>query len=108
MSSLRLPENRQYVGKTVAEVAALRGQEPEDCVFDLLADERCTITMIDFIASEEDIGAILRSDRVNVISDSTYPTEGVPHPRLYGTFARILENTSGRTACSRCPRPCTV
>lgn len=91
MSSLRLPENRQYVGKTVADVAALRGQEPEDCVFDLLADERCTITMIDFIASEEDIGAILRSDRVNVISDSTYPTEGVPHPRLYGTFARILE-----------------
>ena len=47
--------------------------------------------MIDFIASEEDIGAILRSDRVNVISDSTYPTEGVPHPRLYGTFPRILE-----------------
>ena len=91
MSSLRLPENRQYIGKTVAEVAALRGQEPEDCVFDLLADERCTITMIDFIASEEDIGAILRSDRVNIISDSTYPTEGVPHPRLYGTFARILE-----------------
>ena len=36
MSSLRLPENRQYVGKTVAEVAELRGQEPEDCVFDLL------------------------------------------------------------------------
>ncbi len=91
MSSLRLPENQPYVGKTVAEIAALRGQEPEDCVFDLLADERCTITMIDFIASEEDIGAILRSERVNVISDSTYPTEGLPHPRLYGTFARILE-----------------
>lgn len=91
MSSLTLPENRRYAGLSVQEIAEQRGQTPEECVFDLLAEERCAITMIDFIAAEEDIGAILQADFSNVISDSTYPTEGRPHPRLYGTFARVIE-----------------
>lgn len=91
MSTLNLPENRQYAGKSVAQIAALRQQTPEDCVFDLLAQERCTITMIDFITCEQDIAMILQSDAASVISDSTYPTQGRPHPRLYGTFARVLE-----------------
>ena len=91
MSTLNCPQNQCYAGKSVREIAALRGQSPEDCVFDLLAEERCMITMIDFITSEEDIAQILRSDSVNIISDSTYPTEGKPHPRLYGTFARVIE-----------------
>lgn len=91
MSTLNCPQNQVYAGKSVREIAAMRGQTPEDCVFDLLAGEKCTITMIDFITSEDDIAQILRSDMVNIISDSTYPTEGKPHPRLYGTFARVLD-----------------
>ena len=91
MSTLNRPENQQYAGKSVAQIAALRQQEPDACVFDLLAEERCTITMIDFITCEQDIAGILQSDAANVISDSTYPTQGRPHPRLYGTFARVLE-----------------
>ena len=50
------------------------------------------MTMIDRITAEEDIRAILRSSAVSVISDSTYPTEGLPHPRLYGNFVRLIEN----------------
>ena len=91
MSSFNLPENQRYAGLTVEQIAQMRGQSPDECVFDLLAQERCAITMIDFITSEKDITAILRSDHANVISDSTYPTAGRPHPRLYGTFARVLE-----------------
>ena len=95
LSSLQCPENRPYFGKSVAEAAALRGQEPEACVFDLLAQEHCKITMIDFITCEDDIAAILRTPYSNVMSDSTYPTAGMPHPRLYGTFARVLERYVG-------------
>lgn len=91
MTTLNCPENRQFIGKSVREISALRGQSPEDCVFDMLAEEKCTITMIDFITAESDIARILQSDAVNVISDATYPSEGKPHPRMYGTFARILE-----------------
>lgn len=91
LSTLNRPENKKYEGKTAAEIAKARGQEPDECIFDLLADERCAITMIDFIASEQDIAQILQDDFANVISDSTYPTEGMPHPRVYGTFARMIE-----------------
>lgn len=48
--------------------------------------------MIDFMASEEDIIAILQSDLSNLISDATYPTEGMPHPRVYGTFPRLIQH----------------
>lgn len=91
MSTLNCPQNQIYAGKAVSEIAALRGQTAEDCVFDLLAEEKCTITMIDFITSQDDIARLLKTDAVNIISDSTYPTEGKPHPRVYGTFARVLD-----------------
>ena len=48
--------------------------------------------MIDFMASEEDITAILQSPLSHLISDATYPTEGMPHPRVYGTFPRLLQH----------------
>lgn len=48
--------------------------------------------MVDFMASEEDIVTILQSPLSNVISDSTYPTDGMLHPRVYGTFVHLLEH----------------
>lgn len=91
LSTLQCDGHKPYVGKSVSEAAAMRGQTPEECVFDLLAEDHCAITMIDFITAEEDIVRILRSSGASVISDSTYPTSGVPHPRLYGNFVRILD-----------------
>ena len=96
LSTLSLPEHRAYLGKSVTEVAALRGQDPADCVFDLLAAEHCAVTMIDYITDEADIEAILRSEAVSLISDSTYPVAGQPHPRLYGTYVRMLERYVGQ------------
>lgn len=52
--------------------------------------------MIDFMASEEDITAILQSPLSHLISDATYPTEGMPHPRVYGTFPRLCSTLSGK------------
>ena len=91
MSTMTRAENKPYEGLSVEEAARRRGQSPLDCACDLLVSERCGITMIDFIAQEEDVEDILRSDCSCVISDSTYPTQGLPHPRLYGTFVRVLE-----------------
>ena len=75
---------------SLARIAALTGQDPLTCCCDLLVRERGEITMIDFMADEEDIAAILRDPFSNLISDSTYPTEGQPHPRVYGTFVHLL------------------
>ena len=90
LTSLHCPEDHPFVGKSLAQIAALTGQDPLDCCCDLLVREDGQITMIDFMAHEEDIAAILQDPFSNLISDSTYPTEGQPHPRVYGTFVHLL------------------
>ena len=91
LTTLHRPEFQPLTGKTLAEAARLLGMEPVDCLCHVLAEEACNVTMIDFITCDEDIGRILRAPFASVISDSLYPTEGLPHPRVYGTFTRILE-----------------
>ena len=90
LTSLHCPEDHPYQGMSLARIAALTGQDPLTCCCDLLVREKGEITMIDFMADEEDIAAILRDPFSNLISDSTYPTEGQPHPRVYGTFVHLL------------------
>ena len=92
LTSLHCPEDHPFLGKSLAQIAALLGQDPINCCCDLLVREDCQITMIDFMASEEDIAAILQSELSNLISDATYPTEGMPHPRVYGTFPRLIQH----------------
>lgn len=92
LTSLHCPEDHPYLGKSLAEIAAMTGQDPLTCCCDLLVREQGEITMIDFMASEEDITAILQSSLSHLISDATYPTEGMPHPRVYGTFPRLLQH----------------
>lgn len=90
-TSLHRPENLAFEGRSIAEIAAERGCEPFDALFDLLASEHCAVSMIDFIADEEDICDILRAPFSGVISDATYPVSGLLHPRVYGTFPRLIE-----------------
>ncbi|MBD9251490.1 D-aminoacylase, partial [bacterium] len=45
----------------------------------------------DYISDEEDVRDILRTPFSGVISDATYPSGGRVHPRVYGTFARLIE-----------------
>ena len=88
--SLHTEEYKPFEGKSLAEIADTLGKGPYDTLFDLLAAERCEAGMIDFIAAEEDIEAILRVPFSVPISDATYPVEGLCHPRVYGSAARFL------------------
>ena len=90
-TSLHRPENQRLEGKSILEIAEIRGKDPYDVLFDLLAEEHCAVSMIDTIAHEEDIDDILRVPFSSVISDATYPDSGLLHRRVYGSFARILE-----------------
>jgi len=89
-TGLRRPENRELEGKSLAEIASAEGKDPFDALFDLLADEECAPSMIDFIAAEEDICDILRAPFTSVISDAIYPSAGLLHPRVYGMTAHLL------------------
>ena len=88
---LKTDEYRRFEGKSIAEIALSLGKAPFDALFDLLAAEACETGMIDFIADEEDVRDILRAPFSGVISDATYPSGGRVHPRVYGTFARLIE-----------------
>ena len=91
VSSLQLPQYQPLVGKTLTEISDLLSMDPVACLCRLLSDERCAVTMIDRINSEEDICTILRDPYSSVISDATYPAKGLPHPRVYGTYPRLIE-----------------
>ena len=91
-TSLRLLENKIYEGRNIVEIAAMQGKDPYDALFDLLASEHCTPAMIDRITSEDDIDRILAEPYSSVISDATYPEDGLMHPRVYGNIPRLLEH----------------
>lgn len=91
VSTVTREENRRFVGRSVAEISAAEGVDPFDFTFDLLASESCAVTMIDRITANEDICAALRAPFSSVISDATYPTSGLLHPRVYGNCAHLLE-----------------
>ena len=89
VSALKRPEDAGYVGQSIAQAAGDR--DPANFALDLLADNDCEVTMIDFITSEEDIGRILQSPFAYAISDATFPTGGKLHPRVYGAFSQVIE-----------------
>lgn len=91
MTGFAKKENAVFEGMSIEQAAKEMGVSPVDCLCQLLARENCAITMIDYITCEEDIAAALRHPCASVISDALYPIGGNPHPRLYGTFSRVIE-----------------
>ncbi|MES2461339.1 MAG: amidohydrolase family protein, partial [Armatimonadota bacterium] len=88
--------HREYQGHTVQELAVDAGLDPRDWVLNLLAEGEGWISAAHFALSEDDVERVLSDPRVMIGSDAVAisPTgpdsTGRPHPRSYGTFARIL------------------
>jgi N-acyl-D-amino-acid deacylase len=87
---------KHLTGKTLAEVAALRGTSPEETAMDLVVADHSRVGTVYFLMSEDNIRKQLRLPWVSLGSDAgSLATEGVflesnPHPRAYGNFARVL------------------
>jgi N-acyl-D-amino-acid deacylase len=77
-----------WLGKTLADVARLRGQDPFEAAFDLLREERMGVAMVSFSQDEGVVERFLRLPFVNVCTDGLLG--GRPHPRAYGTYPRVL------------------
>ena len=91
---LNKPENKQYAGKRLSEIATMMNKPWEDAAMDLLISERQRIGTIYFLMSEENVKLNLvqpwmkfGTDAGGVDPDST---RGLTHPRAYGTFPRIV------------------
>lgn len=89
---------KPLTGKTLAEVAKMRGVSPEDAAIDLVIEDHTRVGTAYFLMSEENVKLGLSQPWVNIDSDAEAPApEGPfllsnPHPRAYGTFARFLGN----------------
>ena len=90
------PHLPQHAGKTIGAMAAERGEDPIDTVADYLAADKGATRVLVTSISEDDIRDIVASPLALVGSDgncvATYGTvsQGLPHPRFYGTFPRII------------------
>jgi N-acyl-D-amino-acid deacylase len=76
------------VGKSLEQIADDRGVHPAAAVLDLLADSDLDVGMIDHYASEDVVRAIFTLPGAMVGSDGIFGAH--PHPRLFGTAARVL------------------
>ena len=90
------PNLPQFAGRTIAAFAAERGADPIDTLCDYLAQDLGATRVLVTSISEDDIRTIVASPLALVGSDGNcvapYGTvgKGMPHPRFYGTFPRIL------------------
>ncbi len=87
---------KPLTGKTLAEVAAMRGKSPEATAMDLVVEDGSRVSTVYFMMSDENIRKKIAKPWVSVDSDAgSMAPEGAflksnPHPRAYGAFARFL------------------
>jgi N-acyl-D-aspartate/D-glutamate deacylase len=96
LASISSPSpNKKFEGMRVDEAAKLAGKDPFDFVFDLVA-EGGGVSCVYFIIDEGDLKLAMQQLWVSIGSDgSALATSGplrsgVPHPRSFGTFPRVL------------------
>jgi len=96
ISSVVSEKNRQFEGKSVLEGAKETEKIPYEFMRDLLIEERNRVGMVTFMMKEENLKRILAHPLVGVGTDGSaiapygLLSRGKPHPRLYGTFPRVL------------------
>lgn len=95
-SSFKNPVLRRYTGWTLAQVAAERKRSPEDTIIDLVLEDDSRVGAMYFVMSDDNVRRQIALPWMSFASDSaSLAPEGLflresPHPRAYGTFARLL------------------
>lgn len=96
VASVKYPKNRWVEGKTFAEIAKAESKSPQESMLDLLYEDECSIMVVCFSMSEENIEKALKHPLSMLGSDGKILTttgelgEGRPHPRNFGAFPRFL------------------
>jgi N-acyl-D-amino-acid deacylase len=96
LSGFKQDSLKKYTGKTLAEVARMRGTSPEETAMDLIVQDNSRIECIFYLMDENNVRKQLQLPWISFGSDEgSYSPEGVfiksnCHPRAYGNFARLL------------------
>jgi N-acyl-D-aspartate/D-glutamate deacylase len=91
----RLPKNLPLCGKSLAEIASMRGQEWADALIDLTLEEKAPLGAVFFLMSEDNLALQIRQPWMKFgtdagASDTAEADVRETHPRAYGTYPRIL------------------
>ncbi len=81
------------VGKSIAEIGRSDDADPAETVLRVLENHAATASIINHAMSEQDVDTVLAHPYVSVASDGAtldLSGNGRPHPRSFGTFARVL------------------
>ena len=87
---------KPLTNKSLAEIARIRGKDPIETIMDLLSENEKPIGATYFLMSEENVKKEIAKPWISFGSDeASQAPEGIflkstPHPRAYGTFARVL------------------
>jgi N-acyl-D-amino-acid deacylase len=90
------PRQRAYEGRSIADLAAEGGKSPYEWVLDALLDAELDMGMILFQMCEDNLKLQLRHPAIMIGTDGAgratqgLLSRGLPHPRSYGTFPRVL------------------
>lgn len=97
LANARNPENAHYNGKSLTEIGKEMGKDPADAAFDLVAQGQGRVMAIYYMMSEPDIETALRFPWTSIGSDAGASAQdgesdatGLPHPRSYGNFPRLI------------------
>ncbi len=97
LANAQNPENARFNGKSLTNIAKEWGKEPADAAFDLVAAGKGRVMALYYMMSEQDIETALRfpwtsigSDAGAAAKDGEGDATGLPHPRAYGNFPRLL------------------
>jgi dihydroorotase/N-acyl-D-amino-acid deacylase len=91
---LKKPENKQYSGRRLSEIAVKQGKHWLDAAIELILSEGHRIGTVFFMMNEENVKLQLKQPWIKIGTDAggadpDHPGELV-HPRSYGTYPRIL------------------
>ena len=87
---------KPLTGKTLAEAAKLRGEDPIDAIMNLVLEDRSRVGTVYFMMSEDNLRKQIRLPWLSFGSDAASMSPEPPftkssaHPRAYGNFARLL------------------
>ncbi|RIL06464.1 MAG: N-acyl-D-amino-acid deacylase [Proteobacteria bacterium] len=84
------PNNPAWEGRSIADLAAEWSVAPLDAARRVLDAEGIAATVVIHNMSEDDVRTVMRHPTTMIGSDGLPMLHGKPHPRLYGTFARVL------------------
>ncbi len=87
-------KNADMIGKSMVEMGEMKGKDPLDASFDLLLEEEMSVGLVDFYGLEEHVETILAHPLQNVCTDGILGSH--PHPRVYGTFPKVLGHYVGK------------